>query len=909
MCIRDSLWEARRGGLLHHDAYNEMGELRGAVARRAEEVYQGLDPAARERFRAVLLRLVRPGEGAADTRRRASLVELGEDAGSLVTRLVEARLVVTGRDEASGRQTAEVVHEALIRGWERLGRWLDADREFLLWRQRLSAARREWERTERDEGALLRGVALEEAERWRAERGEGLSEEERGFLEASAALRESELRTARVRRRRQRLAAAGAVLLIALGALLATWAWLRARDLAADLDDQNLALQERGEELELERRTALARQLGARAEVLLSEPEGDVALAALLAAESLRRIWTFEGLAAWIEAVDLLPHPVWREPIRLPPDRPALAVTVDPSGGRVACGDQAGFVQVLDARTGKELARLEHPGRVTALALGAGELLACGMAFEPGLRVWDLATGDQVARLEETRRVRGVAFGPRGELLGTLAEDGRLRCYRTADWSAAGESELVLEDAGEARRPVVFDREAEWLAAAAGDRLLVLSVADMKTRLSPELSGPILDLAFRPEGELVAAIARKGARAVTLDAVQLGPGAWPFGAGLWPGSVQLDLGLERDPRALAFDPRGELLAVDNGQGLAWVIDLEENTELSRVPHGGRPEALALGGPERDETVLALAGEALHLWRATPEGVHMDLLAEDREVLRSAFAPDGSLLVAGTADGELFAFEADTFAPRWEAAFGEPVHALEFDAPGERVVAASAAGTVAAFDAATGEERFRGDHGGPIARVFLDPGGGRVATDAAPARPPAALEDEDPALPPPGDVRLWDFRAGVELAPPEGGALSSAPDGEAAADPTAIQAAEQAWLEIPLGPGSGLKSTTARDATLDVDLEGDAVILREVFTGRSVRWLELPGPGHELQLHPDGQRIAVAGPEGLWVLASGSGDLVREVCTRLTRNLTAGEWAFYLRDEPRGPTCTGLPLRD
>jgi hypothetical protein len=58
----------------------------------------------------------------------------------VVKALADARLLVTRRDETTGAETAEVAHEALIRGWARLRGWLDADREFLLWHQRL----REW---------------------------------------------------------------------------------------------------------------------------------------------------------------------------------------------------------------------------------------------------------------------------------------------------------------------------------------------------------------------------------------------------------------------------------------------------------------------------------------------------------------------------------------------------------------------------------------------------------------------------------------------------------------------------------------------------------------------------------------------------------------------------------------------
>jgi hypothetical protein len=35
-------------------------------------------------------------------------------------------------------------------------------------------------------------------------------------------------------------------------------------------------------------------------------------------------------------------------------------------------------------------------------------------------------------------------------------------------------------------------------------------------------------------------------------------------------------------------------------------------------------------------------------------------------------------------------------------------------------------------------------------------------------------------------------------------------------------------------------------------------------------------------------------------------MVAEACSRLTRNLTKGEWRLYLGDEPYQKTCKHLP---
>ena len=62
----------------------------------------------------------------------------------MLGRLVDARLLTTGRDE-TGAEVVDVSHEALIRGWPRLRGWIDADRAGLLIHRRLTDAAREWD--------------------------------------------------------------------------------------------------------------------------------------------------------------------------------------------------------------------------------------------------------------------------------------------------------------------------------------------------------------------------------------------------------------------------------------------------------------------------------------------------------------------------------------------------------------------------------------------------------------------------------------------------------------------------------------------------------------------------------------------------------------------------------------------
>ncbi len=212
--VLTGLWQDRQAGRLLHEAYDAMGGVQGAMAQRAEEVWKKLGEREETTLHHLFLQLVSAGAGTADTRRRAVLADLAPAVRPVVAKLARERLLVIGRDEASGEETVEVAHEALIRHWDRLGKWLDEDREFLLWRQRLEVALAQWKRAGRkDSGTLLRGAPLAEAERWLGERGDDLTEEQRAYVRASLAARD----------RRRWLTGSAAALVLLASLAVATW--------------------------------------------------------------------------------------------------------------------------------------------------------------------------------------------------------------------------------------------------------------------------------------------------------------------------------------------------------------------------------------------------------------------------------------------------------------------------------------------------------------------------------------------------------------------------------------------------------------------------------------------------------------------------------------------------------------
>ncbi len=188
----DQLFQRRNGLQLTYAAYEAIGKIEGALAHYADQIYETLDEDKKQRMRNILLQMVQPGNGIADTRRMARRSEIGEEDWKLVSWLSYKRLVVISTT-ADGQEIAEIAHEALIQNWGQLQDWMKADRSFRAWQERLRSSLRQWEENSQDVGGLLRGMPLAEAKRWLNERDQQIKGMERDFIFQSILLESSEL--------------------------------------------------------------------------------------------------------------------------------------------------------------------------------------------------------------------------------------------------------------------------------------------------------------------------------------------------------------------------------------------------------------------------------------------------------------------------------------------------------------------------------------------------------------------------------------------------------------------------------------------------------------------------------------------------------------------------------------------
>jgi conflict system STAND superfamily ATPase/CHAT domain-containing protein len=223
------LWQGRAGGWLTLARYREIGGVRGAIAKRADSVYDGLSAPQRDIARRILLRLVSLGSGSDVTRRRATLAELqpgsadpeAADVATVLQELIAARLIITSRDVAG--DVVDLAHEALINNWPTFRTWIEENRAALRLHRRIAEIAGEWDTAQRDPSYLLRGARLVEATTWADQNPRDLNDLERAFVTAGADADRAEQRARRNRLRRLAAAAVGVIAVLAVLAGVAGW--------------------------------------------------------------------------------------------------------------------------------------------------------------------------------------------------------------------------------------------------------------------------------------------------------------------------------------------------------------------------------------------------------------------------------------------------------------------------------------------------------------------------------------------------------------------------------------------------------------------------------------------------------------------------------------------------------------
>ena len=193
------LFDRRSGSVLTLEAYRQMSGVSGALARRAEDLFLGLEESGRVAAKQLFLRLVTISEQGTWSRRRveaSEVVSIMVDVVALqpvLDRFAAHRLVTFDRDPVSGSPTVEVAHEALLDKWPRLREWIDDGQRDVRRHAALVIALLEWRSSGEQDDYLLVGGRLADYESWAAVSTLRLTADEERYLDVSILNREIEL--------------------------------------------------------------------------------------------------------------------------------------------------------------------------------------------------------------------------------------------------------------------------------------------------------------------------------------------------------------------------------------------------------------------------------------------------------------------------------------------------------------------------------------------------------------------------------------------------------------------------------------------------------------------------------------------------------------------------------------------
>jgi hypothetical protein len=438
------LWQRRQGKELTHLAYTEIGQVQGALARHANEEYDKLSEAQREQMRRIFIQLVRPGEGTEDTRRLATKAELGAVNWALVKQLADARLVVTSRSEEAQVETVEVVHEALIRNWGELRGWMDTDRVFRAWQERLRGAMGQWQKTQGDEGSWLRGAALAEAEEQLKQRPEDISQSEQDFIRQSLQERERIKQAEAARRRREiRTAwgiAAGSLVAVVISTGLGTFAFIQYQ--IANQQTQVAVRQSR---------IALARQLATQAE--LSRDKANFQEFSTLD-ESSQNFTLKLGLDSLSPKVVSLLKGIKPRILRFSWDQKLMAVTDDK------------FLYFFNIDSGKET-KISEPTIIYAMNFSPDEKTLATAGEDATLKLWNLETGREILTLKgHDGSLTTTAFSPDGKSLVTASYDKTIKLWNVE----TGQEIRTLKGHTDIINSAVFSSDGKYILTASEDK-------------------------------------------------------------------------------------------------------------------------------------------------------------------------------------------------------------------------------------------------------------------------------------------------------------------------------------------------------------------------------------------------------------------------------------------------------
>ncbi|MBI3924245.1 MAG: protein kinase [Armatimonadetes bacterium] len=387
------------------------------------------------------------------------------------------------------------------------------------------------------------------------------------------------------------------------------------------------------------------------------------------------------------------------------------ALSFCPDGRWLATASADSTARIWEAASGREVAVIQHGGRVQQVAFRPhSPFLVATASWDGTARVFDIQRKRAVLTLSHPggAGLTDLAWSRDGRTLATAAENGEVRLWHIPDGAA---SRLFPPVEAGLVQHLDFHPDGKRIAALSSERAVCVGAPGGP--MSPQLvhDGDINDVQFSPAGDRLATCSDD--RTVRIWRV--------------PGWQRL-LTLEHESRVnlVRFSPAGDRLAAAGDDGTVRVWEGGGTGRYRDYVHKGPVRALDF---DRGGRLLVVGtGEKQILWSGVePNGSARvwdlvsgspvtDSLPHDGPVQQVLFSPDGSQIATASGNGRRITSIYQGLARTWRV----PLPRLA-EGPQERVpepaglVGRSPDGSaVEVLDAVTGRLLFRVQHGPRVA---------------------------------------------------------------------------------------------------------------------------------------------------------------------------------------------------
>lgn len=714
------LFERRDGRWLTVQAYKDIGGVMGALARRADEIYNQLDPESQNAAKQLFLRLVTLGEGSEDTRRRpliSELLSLQIDS-TVMQKVIDVfgkyRLLTFDRDPITRTPTIEVAHEALIRRWTTFRQWLNDTRDDLQTQRRLAASTEEWVTSRKDTSYLASGSRLEQFEEWNTQTELALSDVEREYLRDSLALREKQraeeaarsAREAAIEQRSRRILTAllvGTVIAMIGAFVLSGFAFnqqqVAIQNAVTATVAQGVAIVEANNAATQAANAASSAQIARNlafvsgAQLALASNNTDLAILLALQANQngqstlqTRRTLAEVGYAPGTRAI-FTGHT----------DR-VSAVAYSPDGTTALSGARDNKVILTELVSGQIVYEMsDHTDWVWDVVYSPDGKVALSASQDKTLILWDLATGNAIRTLSgHTDGVRAIAFNADGTQALSGSADKTLLLWDVT----SGEMLRKFEGSQSVIHDVAFSTSGFTALSAGQDGNIILWNVNSGLPIftyGSDAGGHTAEawsVAYTPD-EL-------GFISSSQDGLVL---LWSFETG---SPIRRFIGHNGRVTSVAFSPNGKQIVSGSEDNSLILWDTATAAILHRfIGHTFLVYGVAFS--PNGEHILSSSWDGTVRWWDITEGSQLAQLgsaeiAHKDSVTSIAYSPDGTLSASASYDGSVIIWDMSDNQPlkKLSGHVGR-VHTVTFSSDGTLIASGADDQTIIVWDATTGEQ--------------------------------------------------------------------------------------------------------------------------------------------------------------------------------------------------------------